>query len=565
MPRPFPGTHAPYRGAARWALLLLLPWLFGCGGETALEVPPLEPPKPRLEGLEEPVVEALQGARQRVIVQPTSASAWGSYGLSLHAHELVNEAVTCYRQAARLAPTDSRWPYLAGLALRTLAPNEALEEMARAETLEPRLAAFYVQYGDTLLQAAEPEQAKQRYERALQIAPQMAFAHFGLARVALLKGELPVAEQHLRDALEQRQAYREAHTLLAQVLQRSGDSEGARLHTWKATNYPDSAAPEDPVYEQVAAAGRSAVWAVRRGLAAAGAKRYEVAEKELRYALEVRGDNATDLAYLGGVLAASGRSAEAMETYRRALALDASSVVAHNNLAQALLQQGDLQTAEEHLRQALSLDPNNREAQLNLGLILGRQGQLAESRQHLESLLQQSPGDVEALQLMAPLALQMGFPDSALELWQRLLAIQPSHLESLEQLVRLHVQRGEHEAAIERLQQGLEIAPNSSRLVLFLAWELATAPDALLRDGARAVQLAQRVRAAYPEQYQPADVLAAAHAEQGDFALALREIEAALRLAKASEAPVLEELEARRAGYARGQPHRQQKATESIS
>ncbi len=542
---------------SRWTLLLLLTLCLGCGGERAPAGPSIEPPKPTLDGLETPVVEALQEARRRVIAQPSSAAAWGSYGLSLHAHELVNEAVVCYRRAALLAPTDSRWPYLAGLALRTVEPTEALAEMARAEALEPRHGAFYVQYGDTLLESAEPEAAGQRYQRALQIAPQMAFAHYGLARVALLKGELAAAEQHLRDALGQRQAYREAHTLLAQVLQRSGDSEGARLHTWKATNYPDSTAPEDPVYEQVAAAGRSSVWAVRRGLAAAAAERYEEAEKELRYALEVRGDNATDLAYLGGVLAASGRAAEAMETYRKALALDPNSVVAHNNLAQALLQQGDLASAEDHLRQALSLDLNNREAQLNLSLILGRRGQLEESRLHLESLLQQSPGDVEALQLLAPLRLQMGFPEEALDLWQQLLDIQPSRLETLEQVVRLLVQRGEHGAAIKRLQQGVEIAPNSSRLVLFLAWELATAPDAELRDGARAVQLAQRVRRAYPEQYQPADVLAAAYAEQGDFDLAATEIEAALVLAKASQAPVLNELQARRSGYAQGRPFRQ--------
>lgn len=520
-------------------------------------VPPIEAPNPPLERFEKPVAEALVQARQRVLDEPQQASRWGEYGHTLQAHELFPEAVISYRQAARLATQDDRWPYLAGLALRATSPTDAISELAHAETLHPKHAAFYIEYGNTLLDAGDSKAAQQRYERALHIDPDSAFAHFGLGRVALLEGDLETAQAHLQDALEALDAFREAHTLMAQVQQRLGDKDAAQFHTWKASNFPDSTAPPDPILSRVAAAGRSSVWAVRRGLAAAKAEQFDRAAEEFRKALAVRGDNATDLAYLGAVLATSGQLEEAIEVYQRALALDPRSVLAHNNMGQALIQQGDFEAAGEHLATALSIDPLNRDALFNLGLIRGRQKKVQESRQHLEAALRIAPGDTEVLRLLASLLHGFGDSEGALELWRRLLDMDSKAFETLEQVVRIEVQRGEHAAAIARLRKGVVDAPNSSRLVLFLAWELATAPQVELRDGAEAVRLASRVRQAYPEQYQPADVLAAAYAESGDFERAVAEIESALRLAAASQAPVLPDLEARRSKYVAFQPYRQ--------
>src|SRR5262249_47782721 len=58
---------------------------------------------------------ALEQSRQNVLEAPRSAEAWGNHGLMLLAHLFDREADVCFLEAARLAPTDARWPYARGL------------------------------------------------------------------------------------------------------------------------------------------------------------------------------------------------------------------------------------------------------------------------------------------------------------------------------------------------------------------------------------------------------------------------------------------------------------------
>jgi tetratricopeptide (TPR) repeat protein len=120
------------------------------------------------------------------------------------------------------------------------------------------------------------------------------------------------------------------------------------------------------------------------------------------------------------------------------------------------------------------------------------------------------------------------------------------------------VQRGAHGEAVDRLRRGLERAPNSSRLALLLAWELATAPDAALRDPAEAEALSRRVAAAYPADARAADVLAAALAAQGRFDVAVPVAERALAAARAAgDRSLVPQIAARLTLYRRGEAYRQ--------
>jgi hypothetical protein len=94
--------------------------------------------------------------------------------------------------------------------------------------------------------------------------------------------------------------------------------------------------------------------------------------------------------------------------------------------------------------------------------------------------------------------------------------------------------------------------------VLLLAWELATAPDPGLRDGARAVRLARPVREDRPADVVAADVLAAALAESGDFAAAVEVGEQALAAARArGDHGPAQAISTRLARYRGGLPYHQ--------
>jgi hypothetical protein len=104
----------------------------------------------------------------------------------------------------------------------------------------------------------------------------------------------------------------------------------------------------------------------------------------------------------------------------------------------------------------------------------------------------------------------------------------------------------------------LDSREESLEALVSLAWILATAPDASVRQSAEAVRLAQRASAlADPGDVRVADALAAAHAASGNFNRALAIAEAALRGAVAlGHARDSELLRARVDLYRRGVPYR---------
>lgn len=560
------------RAEAVWAvaIFVFISFLAGCGGGvdevagtrdgTRDEVggtPARGVPDPALGAVEPRVATAIAEARQSLLDDPSSSARWGRLGTVLAAHDFLADAAACFRRAAELAPRDERWPYLAARVLRTLDLDAAVEQFARAVELRPRHAAVHLHYGDALLEAGDPEAAAGQYRRALELDPDSPWALVGLGRSALLAGDLDDARARLEAAVAEMPELREAHLLLAQVAQRLGDAEAARHHLWTADNHPETSSPPDPLFEPVVEAGVSSVWASRRGLAHARAGRLEAAEAELRAALEAAPESARDWANLGGVLAGQRRYDEALDAYRRALDLDPREVLAHSNLAQTLIELGRLDEAEEQLEAALDADPRHLESLLNLGVVRLRQRRFEAAIGLFRRALDVAPGDLRALDQLGRALVLAGRPAEAVEFWRRAVAIDPRRLEVLYNLAVALSELGEHGEAIELLRRGVGEAPNSSRLVLHLAWELAAAPDPELRDGSAAVALAERVRKSYPSSPRTADVLAAAHAEAGDFTAAVATAERALALAdEQGQGALSAAIQERLAGYRAGEPFR---------
>lgn len=106
---------------------------------------------------------------------------------------------------------------------------------------------------------------------------------------------------------------------------------------------------------------------------------------------------------------------------------------------------------------------------------------------------------------------------------------------------------GRPDEAKETLEAVLRARPADATAHNSLAWLYATHPDARVRDGARAVLLAERAVALEPASADYIDTLAAALAESGDLARAIQEQERAVALAP-DRAELQEHLEALQAG-----------------
>lgn len=112
--------------------------------------------------------------------------------------------------------------------------------------------------------------------------------------------------------------------------------------------------------------------------------------------------------------------------------------------------------------------------------------------------------------------------------------------------------------ALPEYDAALAIDPNSSLPLNNLAWILAAAPDGSLRNGARAVSLAEKASAlGGAEDPLYLRTLAVAYAEVGRFDLAIEVAQRALLLAEANgNAALVHDLTINIAGYRRREPVR---------
>ena len=129
--------------------------------------------------------------------------------------------------------------------------------------------------------------------------------------------------------------------------------------------------------------------------------------------------------------------------------------------------------------------------------------------------------------------LQQGKVDEAIAHFQKVLEI-ADFAEPHNNLGVVLSQRGRAREALAHYQRSLELQPDDARILSNLAWLLATCSDSSVRNGARAVELAQRANQLSGGQNpMTLRALAAAEAESGRFAEAIAAARQALSLATA--------------------------------
>jgi protein O-mannosyl-transferase len=216
------------------------------------------------------------------------------------------------------------------------------------------------------------------------------------------------------------------------------------------------------------------------------------------------------------------RNSETLFTH--ALAVTGKNDVAENNLGIIFLEKGQLDEAIARLQTAIDLRPENGPAQNNLAKALLQKDRVAEAMVHYRKFLEIEPENVEARNILGTALIQQGRVREATKQWQDALAIEPENGNA---------------------------ASN-------LAWVFATCPDNSVRDGARAVELAEKAMGLsagkIPMIFR---ILAAAYAENGRFSQAIETAQRGADLATSQGNPGLAaELQSNIALYQAGTPLR---------
>ena len=282
-----------------------------------------------------------------------------------------------------------------------------------------------------------------------------------------------------------------------------------------------------------------------------------------RHALAVTNDSSTAHNKLGDVLLLSGRTDEALVHFLEAARIAPHKFELPNNAGNALLVLGRHEEAVSYYRKAASVAPSNAEVQYNCGLAFQKQQRWDEALEHYEEAMRLRPQFADAHTNSGVCLRALGRKQAAIEHFQQAVQIDPSfvaayneHATTLRALGRdaeavqkfeeaLHIAPdnfpanyhgavallavGRRAEALKRFEQSLSLRSNIFGVHYGLAWIMATAPEGELRDGKRAIEHARRAVDLSKGNPFMMDALAAAHAEAGEFAKAIKWQEQAVK------------------------------------
>jgi tetratricopeptide (TPR) repeat protein len=291
---------------------------------------------------------------------------------------------------------------------------------------------------------------------------------------------------------------------------------------------------------------------VRRGSLA------EAIEQFLQ-ALRIKPDDAEAHNNLGNIRVGQGNIAEAVEHFHQALRTRPDYAEAYNNLGSALERQGKIVEAVEKYRRALRIKSDLAEAHYNLGNVLQGQGKIVEAIQHFYRALQIEPDDAMTYYRLGHCLQRQGKVVEAIEHYHQALRIKPDFAKAHTSLGAALGKEGDIPAAVRQYTRALDLNPDIPTALNNLAWIRATHPDEGLRDGTRAVELAERsCELTHHRAAGALDTLAAAYAEAGRFDAAIKTAASAIDAATAAgDEKLVREFRGRAELYGQGVPYRE--------
>jgi protein O-mannosyl-transferase len=287
-------------------------------------------------------------------------------------------------------------------------------------------------------------------------------------------------------------------------------------------------------------------------------KEFPEAIERYRAVVALRPNDGEARRNLGKALLQSGLRDEGLAELREALRIRPNDSDASYSLGSAFLEQGELDEAIAHFRKAIDSNPNSHPAHYNLAIALNRKGQLDDAITEFRETLRLQPGDANAHNNLAIALLKKGQIQDAIAAWTKALQLQPKNADMRNNLAVALLQAGRGAAAVAQWQETLRLEPGKIGTQITLAWILSTSPDGDIRDGTKALELAQRAdRTSGGRNLMVFRVRAAAYAEIGRFPEAINAAQEGAQRAEAQgQSTLAQVLQGDLALYQQGVPLR---------
>lgn len=256
----------------------------------------------------------------------------------------------------------------------------------------------------------------------------------------------------------------------------------------------------------------------------------------------------------GEQLIDAGQPDIALGEFEIALSIDAENPLALHNRAVTLAQQGKFDDALADFNRVIDLNPGLAIAYRNRAELFAAESKPREAIADYTQAIEREASDPELYRARAYALQQIGERERALADLDRAVQLAPGEPQGYTQRGNLLADAGQYAHAVEDFEQSLAINPDLSETHRSLAWLRCTCPEERYRDSKYALTAAQLAASlSSPDDYLALDVLAAAHANAGDFNRAVNFEHQALQRAPQAAAPPMQ---ARLHLYQQHQPYR---------
>jgi tetratricopeptide (TPR) repeat protein len=352
-------------------------------------------------------------------------------------------SLTLFTHALKVTPENFISHENLGVALDSLGrTNEAISHFEKAMRLQPAAPYPFNSLGMIYARQGKTELARENFEAALRVAPGFPQAHYNMARLLVAEGHIEEAIRHYQECMRNDPDIPDAHYNLANALVSVGRLEEAASHYRECLRWqPDSADAHNN---------------------------------------------------LGAVLVRLGALRDAVGQFNAALRIKPDFPEAQAQLAGALQKLGQIDAARIHYAEAVRLKPDFTHAHLKLGSLLAQQARFDEAKSHFSKVIQLEPtNDLAYYNLAAVFAAQGRFEDAAVT-FAEAVRLKPEDADARARLAATLARSGKFAEAIGQYRAALGLKPDWAEALRALATILATNPAAELRNGAEAVQLAER-------------------------------------------------------------------------
>ncbi len=387
-------------------------------------------------------------------------AALGELAALYHANDRYREAEQVERGLLALEPRNARWAYFLADTCGKLGDMDGQRTfLERTFQLAPYYPNVRVKLADLLLKLGFLDEARAHYEWRLTLAPNDPHGRLGLARIALQRGDRATALAYLEAITRDHPDFSSAHNLLAEVYANLGDPARAAEQRRLSSGTGEWREAEDPWLAGIYAFSFDPYRLEILGGGRLQARQLQESLPFYQQAVHLAPDDGLAHDALANVLLQLNEPDRAAAALEAGLAAAPRTAALYSTLSRVFRQQGNAAKAAAILQQGIAALPAVPELRFDLGSVLEENGRRDEAVAAYREAVRLNPDYPEARWNLGVCLLTLGEDGGARANLGRALALRPRNGDALIALARKAVENGRLNEARTCLRAVIESGP----------------------------------------------------------------------------------------------------------